>query len=145
MWLHMLDVWPGYRFDGEDQVFYLTGDNTEHDTCMIRLKGGDVSPDSNRMEVDFECVFFGIGWSSTKHSNPPLCTVIDYGSVALVLPEFRADACGWDFHRKYVLERVIFHGIPRTSSVVIHGRTSRVRVSFTLAPTSDRNICSGAF
>ncbi|KAK4449028.1 vegetative incompatibility protein HET-E-1 [Podospora aff. communis PSN243] len=146
--LYILDIWPGYRFDGEDRVFYLTDDNTEHDSCMIRLRGGSrISPhgDSDHINVDFECVFFALGWSSVDEHRPPQCTVVNYSDIASVLSEFRTDACGWDFNRNYVLERLVFHGMPRASGVVIQGRESRVRVSFEVKLARDGNVCAGNF
>lgn len=71
MWLHMLDIWPGYRFDGEDQAFNLTGPNFEHDASMLRLRGGILSRFGEPIEVDFECVFCTLGCSSTDENNPP--------------------------------------------------------------------------
>jgi hypothetical protein len=144
--LYILDMSPGYRFDGEDQVFYLTDDNTEHDSCMLRLKGeSSISPFGDHIKVGFECVFFALGWSSTVESHPPQCTVVNYSDIASVLSEFRTDACGWDFNTNYVLERLVFHGMPRVSAVVIQGRESRVIVSFEVKLARDRNICAGNF
>ena len=71
MWLHMLDIWPGYRFDGEDQAFNLTGPNFEHDASMLRLRGSILSRFGEPIEVDFECVFCTLGCSSTDENNPP--------------------------------------------------------------------------
>ena len=96
---------------------------------MLRLRGGVRSSFGERIKVNFECVFCTLGWSSTDENNPPQCTLLDYSKVASVLTEFRTEVCWWDFHRNYVLERLVFHGMPRTSSVVVQGKWSRVRVS----------------
>jgi len=44
---------------------------------------------------------------------------VDYAWFAAVLSEFRIDACAWNFRRSFVLERLVFHGMPRTQVVVI--------------------------
>jgi hypothetical protein len=144
MWLHMLDVWPSHRFDAEDQVFYLSGHDLEHDSAMVRLRGGVLSDLGEPMEVNFECVFCAAGWSST-HPSSLQCTLLDYGKFATALSEFRAEVCGWDFHRNYFLERLIYHRMPTAPSVVIHGRKSRVRVSFKWTLVEDANFCRDAF
>ena len=145
MWLHTIDVWPGYRFDGEDRAFYLTGPNFAHDASIQRLRGGVLSSFGEHIKVNFECVFCTLGWSSTDEDNPPQCTLLDYSKVASVLTELRTEVCGWDFHRNYVLERLVFHGMPRTSSVVVQGKWSRVRVSFKVELVTDGNVCRGKF
>ena len=146
MWLHLLDIDPGYRFDGEDRLFYLTDHkHTEYDSCMIRLRGGESSPNGDHIKVNFECVFFALGWSSTDPDRPPQCTSVDYAQVAAVFSELRIDACAWDFRRNFLLDRLVFHGISRMEAVAIQGRDSRVRVSFRLQLVSDGNICNGNF
>jgi hypothetical protein len=144
MWLHMLDVWPSHRFDGEDQVFYLTGHDLEHDSAMVRLRGGVLSGSGEPVEVSFECVFCAVGWSSTD-PNSLHCTVLDYGRFATALSEFRAEVCRWDFHRKYFLERLIYHRMPWASSVVIQEKKSRIRVSYKRRLVEDANICRDSF
>ena len=145
MWLHMIDIDPGYRFDGEDRVFYLTGHNTEHDSSLVRLRGGILSPFGEPIKINFECMFFASGWSSTDPDNPPQCTLLDSTKFSPVLLKLRDEACGWDFHRNYVLERLNFHGLPKASSVVVQGKECPVRVSFQLDLVSDGDICQGPF
>jgi hypothetical protein len=147
MWLQMLDIWPAHRFDGEDRVFFLPDTNTNHDSCMARLSGGLRSEFGDRIEVNIECVFIALGWSSTSRESPPQCTLLDYSAFTSVSSEFRSEVCGWDFQRNYTLERLVYHSIPKTSSLVIRGRRSTVRVSFKVSeePVIDRNVCGGTF
>jgi hypothetical protein len=144
MWLHMLDIWPGNRFDAEDRVFYLARHSIEHDSAMVRLRGGILSDLGIPVEVDFECVFCAAGWSSTDQGRLQ-CTVLDYARFVTALSEFRTEACGWDFHTHYFLERLIYHRIPRASSVVVRGKQSRIRISFKASLVEDANICRDTF
>jgi len=144
MWVHMLDPSPNTRFDGEDRVFYLTGHNTEYDSAMVRLRGGVVSDFGEPVEVDFECVFCALGWSSTDDAKMPECTVIDYNNFAAE-SVFRAEVSGWDFFRNYFRERLAYHRIPRASFAIVQGRKSPIRVSFTASLVADGNICRNRF
>ncbi len=144
MWLHMLDIWPGNRFDGEDRVFYLARHSIEHDSAMVRLRGGILSGLGVSDEVDFECVFCAAGWSSTDQRRLQ-CTLLDYARFATALSEFRTEACGWDFHTNHFLERLIYHRMPQASSVVVQGKRSRIRISFKASLVEDANICRDTF
>ncbi|KXX81983.1 Vegetative incompatibility protein HET-E-1 [Madurella mycetomatis] len=145
MWLHMVDIWPGYRFDGEDRIFYLTGGDTEHDAAVVRLRRGAVSRFGQPIEVNFECVFCALGWSSRDEKRPPQYTLLDYSKFASVLTKFRDEVRGWDFHRSLVLKRLKFHSMPRASSTVVQSRGSLVRVSFELKRVTDNEICHDGF
>ncbi|KAK4117990.1 hypothetical protein N657DRAFT_651756 [Parathielavia appendiculata] len=144
MWLHMLDVWPGHRFDAEDHIFYLGGHDAGHDSAMARLRGGRLSEAGEPMQVDFECIFCAAGWSSTNPDSRQ-CTVLDYGRFASALSEFRAEVCGWDFRTSHFLERLVYHGMPRASSAVVQGKKSRMHVSFKGSLVQDPNICRNKF
>jgi len=163
MWHHLFHVWPGHRFDGEDQVFFLTGDD-DYDSAMIRLRGrvppapGPVSPGSGgrvaptsssgerHTDIDFECMFCAVGWSSTEESSVQ-CSILDYREYSTALAEFRKDVSGWDFNRRQYMKHLKHHGIPKASAVVIQipdtGRT--VRVSFKLIPVEDTTVCRNRF
>ncbi|KAK4102837.1 HET-domain-containing protein [Parathielavia hyrcaniae] len=144
MWFNILDILPGHRFDGQDHVFYLTGHSMEHDSAMARLTGGVLSDLGERVEVDLECVFCAAGWSSSDQESLQ-CTVLDYSRFAPALSEFRTEVCGWDFHRNYFLERLIYHKMPRASSVTVQGRRSQMRISFVVSLVEDPSICRNRF
>ncbi|KAM7194145.1 vegetative incompatibility protein HET-E-1 [Naviculisporaceae sp. PSN 640] len=171
IWFQFLDIWPAHRFDGEDRLFYLN-EKSENDACMLRLRGGVLSP-SGLQRVDFEFMFCAAGWSSTLASElsegngsresklePPLqCGVMDYREYAAAFSEFRTDAQGWDFHSEHFLERLVYHQMPKRSSIVMevhgNGRASVgeagsplpkwVRVWFEADRDQDPDVCRNDF
>lgn len=155
MSIQMLDISPGHRFDGEDVAFYLN-EESDYDSCMARMRVGVLSPLAGGSDkADFECMFCALGWSSISprpgDTGALQCAVLDYREYAAAFSEFRFDARGWDFHRAYFLERLVFHGMPRRSCLVIEvrradtGQSEWVRVRFEASRVRDENVCRNEY
>jgi len=147
MWIHVNEIWPGHRFDGEDRAFFLK-DDPEFDSATIRLLGC-VPPKQggHQSDIDFECTFIALGWSSTKKDSPPQCSILDYRRNSAALLQLRSDVSVWDYSRKKYLLYLKYHKIPKHSVAVIQipDKGIAVKVSFELHFVDDPTVCRNRF
>jgi hypothetical protein len=143
--MEIYDAWPWSRFDDEDQLFFVAGD-PRWDSGALRLCANFTSVGRRSTKIEFECMFYAVGWSSLDLGRLQ-CTLVDYRSFATELNEVHSQIAAWDHDRLQVLEQLVYHKIPRSDSAAfgIPGTKTSILVSFRSTPVTDRSICQNKF
>ena len=102
--MEIYDAWPWGRFDDEDQLFFVSGD-PRWDTGSLRLCANFTLVGRHDTKVEFECMFYGLGWSALD-SGSLQCTVVDFRSLTTELNEVQSQIAAWDHDRHSVLETI---------------------------------------
>lgn len=141
--IEIYDAWSWGRYDDQDQVFFICGDNA-WDAAALRLSITYTTRNGDKL--DFEGMFYAVGWSSL-HISQLQCTMINYQSSSAALIEAQSQISAWDHDRQQVLEVLAHHGIPKVSAAAfkIPGTKTTVLVSFEPILVSDPSICQNKF
>ncbi|KAH7070394.1 heterokaryon incompatibility protein-domain-containing protein [Paraphoma chrysanthemicola] len=131
----LYDAWPGSRYDDEDQLFFA--EQSICDCCMMRLwVKFQVRVGRRDVVVDFECVFYAVGWSS-ESADDIQCTLFEYEANSKSVNELQAQIAQWDHDRDGVIGQLIYYHIPKQKAFVfnIPDTMYSVYVSYQLTPT----------
>ncbi|KAK5053351.1 hypothetical protein LTR84_002325 [Exophiala bonariae] len=143
-----IDGWPWSRFDDEDQVFFINSNSPGYwDACSKRLGiNVTVQTGEREVDVDIECMFYALGWSSLEVDNLQ-CTLVDYRSFHAALTEVQSQITSWDHDSRQVLEQLAWNKIPKCSlvTVKIAGSDCSVAISFKPTLVRDKKVCRGQF
>ncbi|KAH7354882.1 hypothetical protein BKA65DRAFT_581488 [Rhexocercosporidium sp. MPI-PUGE-AT-0058] len=143
--MEIYDAWPWSRFDDEDQLFFVCGD-PRWDSGALRLCANFTSVGRRETKIEFECMFYAVGWSALDLGRLQ-CTLVDYRSFTTELNEVQSQIAAWDHDRPQVLEQLVYHKIPRSATAAfrIPGTKTSTLVSFTPTLVSDPSICQNKF
>ncbi|KAH0557020.1 hypothetical protein GP486_005192 [Trichoglossum hirsutum] len=143
--MQVYDAWPWGRFDDEDQLFFVSG-NPRWDSGALRLCANFTSVGRRKTKVEFECMFYAVGWSELEPGRLQ-CTLVDYRSFPIELREVQSQITTWDHDTTQVLEQLAYHRIPRSciASFKIAGTKASAVVSLTPTLVSDLSICQNKF
>ncbi|KAK0663437.1 HET-domain-containing protein [Cercophora samala] len=144
--MDIYDAWPWSRCDDEDRAFFVTGDGPWDSGSMRFTVKIEVPIGDKKRTVEFEVMFYALGWSSTD-INELQCSLLEYQEHSAALNATHTQIGGWDHNRYQLTEVLIHHKVPRISAVVyrVEGTEWVVVVSFALVWIRNPHICRNYF
>jgi len=141
------ESWPWSRFDDEDEIFFLVGDDT-WDSASIRFTLCHTNRAGSRnVYFHSEFVFFALGRSSSDVRDIQ-CTLVNYSApLASTIDELQGRISAWDHDRFQILDLLQYRNIPKISGALFepHGTKKVALISYKLLPASDFRGCQRKF
>lgn len=131
--MDIYDAWPWSRCDDEDRAFFVTGDGPWDSGSMRFTVKTDVPEYGKNRTVEFEVMFYALGWSSADE-NELQCSLLEDQEHSTALNATQTRIGAWDQNRYQLMKVLIHHKVPRVSAVVyrVQGRDWAVVMSFAL-------------
>jgi hypothetical protein len=145
--MRVTESWPWARWDGEDQIFFLSSDSAQ-DCGAARITGTlNLLIRNHSVPVSFDCIFYALGWAHQENRHLQ-CTVVDYRLLEPAVHKEMAEAFEERDHRiAQIKTNLVCYNIPQSSSAIfeVGAMKQHVLVYFTTTKVTDPAVCPNAF
>jgi hypothetical protein len=140
-------TWPWPGWDGEDQIFFFSGDSTRDCAAAIISGTLNLHIKDRTIPVSFGCIFYALGWAQLENRCLQ-CTVIDDSLLEpWVSREMNEKFEKSDHRTDRVRVNLLYYEIPQWSSCAFKFATTKLQVlvSFTTTKIRDPAVCQNTF